>query len=40
MNVVLNHYFFKCGLVYTNNQYISLPSFNKLLKGNEKDIDS
>lgn len=38
-DVVLNHYFYKKGLVYNqdNNQYISLPAFNRLLKGDEKE---
>jgi SET domain-containing protein len=37
-DVILNHHFYKKGLVYNqdNNQYISLPAFNKLLKGDEK----
>ena len=38
-DVILNHHFYKKGLVYNqeNNQYISLPAFNRLLKGDEKE---
>lgn len=36
-DVILNHHFFNNGLVYNQdtNKYISLPSFNKLLKDDE-----
>jgi len=38
-DVITNHHFYKHGLVFIQNQnrYISLPSFNKLIKADEKE---